>query len=352
MPSEDRDISVFKVAAMYTGAVIGAGFASGQEIMRFFTVYGNGGVWGVLLATLMLVYLGAVTLYLSVRFRTNNYISLVNRLTGPWMGKLIDVLSMIMLLAGLSVMLAGSGAVFSQYMGTATWPGVAALAVINCLVLAGGVTGVLRLNSLLVPVKIGAITVVSLLVILACANGAPPQEGHVHTPVAAGNWLFSSVLYVSYNMLLVVAVLTTLGDRISASSAIAGGVVGGLGLGAAMAVLLLAELNLFPAISTYQVPVLYMADIVGEMFKVPMAVLIWLAILTTAVANAHGLAARFATPGSMRYKLAGVGCTLLALPLARQDFDRLVGTLYPVLGYAGLLLMAVLLAAPLFKHKN
>ncbi|MCG8402031.1 MAG: GerAB/ArcD/ProY family transporter [Firmicutes bacterium] len=350
MPSDNRDISTFKVAAMYTGAVIGAGFASGQEIMRFFAVHGNGGVWGVLLAALLLAYLGAATLYLSVRFRTNNYISLVSRLTGPWVGKLIDALSIIMLLAGLSVMLAGSGAVCSQYMGTATWPGVAALAVINCLVLTGGVTGVLRLNSLLVPVKIIAITAISLLIILIGANDAPAQEGYVLTSAAADNWFFSSVLYVSYNMLLVVAVLTTLGDRISAPRAVAGGVAGGMGLGAAMAVLLLAELSLSPAITAYQVPVLYMADIMGEMFKLPVALLIWLAILTTAVANTHGLAARFATPGSMRYKLAGVGCTLLALPLARQDFDRLVGTLYPILGCAGLLLMVVLLAAPFIKR--
>ena len=32
---------------LYIGAVIGAGFASGQEIWRFFGLYGSGGCWSV-----------------------------------------------------------------------------------------------------------------------------------------------------------------------------------------------------------------------------------------------------------------------------------------------------------------
>lgn len=34
----------------YLGAVIGAGFASGQEIVQFFVVYGGSGIKGCILA--------------------------------------------------------------------------------------------------------------------------------------------------------------------------------------------------------------------------------------------------------------------------------------------------------------
>ena len=37
MPGEARNI--FKVACIYATSVIGAGFASGHEIMQFFSVY-------------------------------------------------------------------------------------------------------------------------------------------------------------------------------------------------------------------------------------------------------------------------------------------------------------------------
>lgn len=345
MPSYGQGVSVFKVAAMYVGAVIGAGFASGQEIMRFFTLYGRGGLWGAVLAAVLLAYLGAATLYLGARFGSGNYLALISRLTAPWVARVFDVLSITMLLAGLSVMLSGSGAVFSEYLHAPAWLGVALLLLINCLVLMEGMAGVLRFHSLLVPVKIAAIVIVSLLVIFLCPNLA--ADGTSPLRVSPVNWFCSGVLYVSYNMILVVAVLSTLGSRVTPRGAVAGGVVGGIALGTAIFVLLLAELKLYPAIAGYKVPVLFMAGEVGYALRVPVAILFWLAILTTAVANAHGLAARFAPPGSAKYKLAGVGCTLLALPLASLDFDRLVGTVYPAFGYAGLLLVLILMAGPL-----
>lgn len=352
MPAGGRGVPVFKIAAMYAGAVIGAGFASGQEIMQFFTVYGTGGLWAAAVAAFLLAYLGASTLYLAARSGSTNYLSLLSRLTTPRVAKVFDFISIIMLLAGLSVMLAGSGAVFKEYLGIPAWPGVVLLLLVNCLVLAGGMSGVLHFNSLLVPAKIAAIATVSILVLCL---GQGDMAGTAPAPLqSAPNWLLSGVLYVSYNMILVVAVLSTLGDRVTTGRALAGGVAGGAVLGAAILVVLLAELKLYPGITGYQVPLLFMAGEISNVLRVPVAILIWLAILTTAVANAHGLAARFAPPGSVKYKLAGVGCTLLALPMAGLDFDRLVGTVYPAFGYVGLLLIIILGAGPLVavRHKN
>ncbi len=347
MSETNSDISVFKIAAMYIGAVIGAGFASGQEIMQFFTVYGNKGLWGVGAATMLLAYLGGAVLFLSVKYGTGNYLLLINKLTSPWVAKIFDLLSMAMLLAGLSVMLSGSGAVFSEYLGIAAWPGVLFLLLIVGIVLAGGMAGVIKFNFVLVPLKIAAIVIISLLVLAFCATGGTPaEETSVRSSISTGNWYISGVLYVSYNMILVLAVLSTLGSRVTARRAVAGGVAGGAGLGIAAGLLVLAQLKLYPAIAAYKVPVLYMAGEIGDLFRIPVAVLIWLAILTTAVANAHGLAARFAPPGTVKYKLAGTGCALLALPLARLDFDRLVGTIYPLFGYAGLLMVLILLVNP------
>ena len=41
-------VTTFKVAATYIGTVIGAGFASGQEILQFFSVFGNMGILGLI----------------------------------------------------------------------------------------------------------------------------------------------------------------------------------------------------------------------------------------------------------------------------------------------------------------
>jgi uncharacterized membrane protein YkvI len=47
-----------KISTAYIGAVIGAGFASGQEIMQFFILHDGKGLTGAVLATLLFSYLG------------------------------------------------------------------------------------------------------------------------------------------------------------------------------------------------------------------------------------------------------------------------------------------------------
>jgi len=77
--SLSKQISVLKIAAMYMGAVIGAGFASGQEIMQFIIVHGRDGIKEVLLVTFLFCYLGAIILYLSKKLKTDNYLILINQ---------------------------------------------------------------------------------------------------------------------------------------------------------------------------------------------------------------------------------------------------------------------------------
>jgi uncharacterized membrane protein YkvI len=331
---------------MYIGSVIGAGFASGQEISQFFIVHGGNALREVILVTLLFSYLGASILYLAVKLKTNNYLSLINRLLGKKVGYFFDLLSMAMLLGGLSVMFSGSGAVFEEHLKIDAWLGIALVALINGVVMLKGLHGVLWINAILVPVKITAIFILCLLVIhTQNKTGCLPDPGQPVEKIFR-SWVWSGILYVSYNMMLVLAVLATLGKSISIPKAAAGGVIGGVGLGLTAGIMCLAGIALWPKILAYKVPTIYMAGMIHESIKLPIGLLIWLAILTTAVANTHGLAARIAAPGSIKYKLAGLCVTLLAIPLSLVDFDRLVNTIYPVFGYAGLVIIAALLLAP------
>ncbi|MEW6065637.1 MAG: hypothetical protein AB1538_10810, partial [Bacillota bacterium] len=69
---------LIRLVATYVGAVIGAGFASGQEILQFFILFGYQGLLGVLVATVLFAYLGAVVLYLSVKLRSGSYQELLS----------------------------------------------------------------------------------------------------------------------------------------------------------------------------------------------------------------------------------------------------------------------------------
>ncbi|MEG0620682.1 MAG: hypothetical protein RR477_06115, partial [Raoultibacter sp.] len=55
-----RTSMVIKLAGALVGTLIGSGFASGQEVMQFFTSYGLAGIIGCLVAMVLFGLLGAV----------------------------------------------------------------------------------------------------------------------------------------------------------------------------------------------------------------------------------------------------------------------------------------------------
>ncbi len=47
-----------KIGFAYVGVVVGAGFSTGQEVMKFFTHYGLYGYLGVIISGIMLAFFG------------------------------------------------------------------------------------------------------------------------------------------------------------------------------------------------------------------------------------------------------------------------------------------------------
>lgn len=336
-----------KVVTAYIGAVIGAGFASGQEIMQFFILHGSGGLLGVALATALFAYLGGLVMFLSIKMRSVNYREILSYLLGPRAGKIMDVLSLMMLLGGLSVMMAGSAAVFGEQFGLPARAGVWVVATLTSLVVLGGLEGVLTANVFLVPLKFLAVVVISLSALWGTGGLSGPIPAASPGEGVAGHWVLAGLLYVSYNMVVPVAVLSSLGRFVPLKLGVAGGVLGGLLLGLAVFLVALAGMANLPEVATYQIPLLYLAGRLGECFRWALGFLIWLAILTTAIADAHGFASRLAPEGGPRYRLFGIGACLLALPLSGLSFTGLVRLLFPLFGYAGLVLLICLLFVPL-----
>jgi uncharacterized membrane protein YkvI len=338
-----------KVVTMYIGSVIGAGFASGQEIMQFFVLHGLDGIKGLLLMSVLFAYLGGYVMYLCTSLRSASYKDVFIKLIGRQAGAVMDRLNLCILLGSLSVMMAGSAAVFKEQFGLPPAAGTVAVLCLTALVLLSGLEGVLAATVVLVPLKFVAVTGIALAVM--CLDGWLFQPVPVDTVPGgvAGNWLVSAFLYVSYNMVVPVAALSSLGRIVPRRLGIAGGITGGLLLGLAVSLVALALWQHLPDLYGYQIPMLYLAGRLGPGSRLLLALLIWLAILTTALAQAHGFASRLAAGSAAKYRIYGLGACLFALPLSAAGFSTMVRYLYPLFGGAGLILLLAIIAAPLAK---
>ncbi len=338
-----------EIAAVYMGAVIGAGFATGQEIYHFFARFGSIGLGGSVLAGLLFALYGSFILVMAVRHRCSNYGEFLNIIMGDRVARLFDIIGFLILFGGNGVMLAGSGAIFQEQLGFNPAHGIFLSLTFAALVVFKGLRGLLVANSVLVPAKfLCAVSVALVAIYLVGYNSATGMAGLDRYAEVFG----SSVLYVSYNLVIPLAVLSSLGRVATKKSALWGGMLGGLGLGIAAYLIASAEICFYPAVQEYQLPLLYIASRLNPFYGTVLSFLIWAAILTTLISNTHGMASRLAPYGGGGYRAIGFAALLSTLPFAKFEFAFLVRLLYPLFGYAGLIMLFYLTAGMIHELKE
>lgn len=343
---------IWYVATTFIGTVVGAGFASGQEILKFFSHFGPGGITGILLSSLLFSISGTLIMYLGSKLKASSFAEVVRHVCGKRFGPLMDFLLGLFLFGTLSVLLAGSGAVFFQQWGLPFWLGTGLTLFITVLTALFGLKGVIRANSLVVPLMLLFCLLVTLPAIsldrlqYSLIDFIPAGDG------AAPHWLLSALLYVSYNITLGTSVLAPISREISCrSSLLWGGILGGLGLGVLAMLINLAILCHYPAAAQFEVPSLFVAGHLTSIIQLIFSFILWAEIFTTIIGTVYGLAVRIAVMTRLNYTLITMVLMILALGLSQFGFAGLVGTIYPLFGYISLFFLAALLALPLFRRK-
>ncbi len=327
------------LALTYIGAVIGAGFASGQEIVTFFTRYGDFGLAGVALAAILFVISTYLILRISRRERTIGLTELINHVCGVWLGQAFSLVMAISLLGSLGVMLAGSGAILHDMLDIPYIVSVVMTAIAVAVIILSDLKGISTVNNFLVPVLIMITALISIQVMLAGSS-----QSFIPLPATTRPWWWSAILYVSLNIGLAIAVLAAGAQETSAHLPVA--VAGGGGLGVLASLLWGATYHRLADSLSAEIPMLALATSLSPQWKVIYAVGFWLAVITTAIACAYGTLQIIATWFGSRGWVALVGILVLASALTRLGFAKLVQWLYPAYGYGCLLFLVCLLLYP------
>jgi len=330
------------VIMAYLGAVIGAGFASGQEIVQFFVSYGEAGWQGAILAMLLFAGAGGLLLYTAHNLSSSNYQNILSQLLGKKLGGLVDFLLAIFLFLGISTMLSASGAVFYEHLYLPKLGGILSAYALVVIALMAGRKGLIYSYNLLVPLKIILLLLISGYVALFVEDISAQTGSVLFHPDGGKYWLLSSILYVAYNFSLAMVVLTEYQSVSNKSNGIKGAIEGGLLLGLLVILNYIALSKFLPTIMNYEVPMLYVAGQVSITAKHVYTLVLWVGILTTAIANAYGFAQRFSRFTNLNYKLCLLLCMTLALPLSMQSFSGLVNKIYPAFGVLGIVILIAL----------
>ncbi len=205
------------VAMLIIGTMIGAGFASGKEIVSFFGAVPN---LFIALITGTLVF-GCSLLFLFVGRRAKK--PDIGEVNGVVFGKLRPFADVFMLFNSVTVlgaMLAATDSLVAEFIDIRP-VGSLALGLMCAVLSVKGLKGVIKANAVLVPLMI--------VFLATCAIKAIDFPfGALSSPIRP----YSIILYVSMNMILGGSVLTTVNDlsprEIILSSAVAALVIAGL----------------------------------------------------------------------------------------------------------------------------
>lgn len=326
----------------YLGAVIGAGFASGQEIVQFFVGYGKPGFEGAILATFLFAVSGGMLLYTAHKQNMSKYQDILAYLLGKKAGSIVDFLLAIFLFLGISTMLSASGAVFYEHLYLPKYAGILLAYLMVVIALAAGKKGLIYSYNVLVPIKIILLLLIAGYVALFVSDVEVTAGPAYLYPQGQQTWPIASILYVAYNFSLAMVVLSEYQNVSSKQDGIKGAIEGGLLLGLLVVVNYCALSKFLPTVMQYQVPMLYVAGHISPAAKYVYTLVLWMGILTTAIANAYGFAQRFSRFTGLSYSLCLVLCMTLALPVSTQSFSGLVNKIYPAFGLLGVLILIAL----------
>ncbi len=324
------------VAATYIGAVVGAGFASGSEILHFFNYHGPQGLFGVILAAGGFALVGYCILESVRAAGARNYRDFLNTVFGPHLTVILDGILTFYLAGGLAVVLAGGGAVFYQQWNLPYNLGVWVMAAGVTAVVLGGAGGVLSANLVLVPMLLMVVVATGVMALRGARLSDLVSLAGGELPLPSGGWALSALLYVAYNSLLALGILASTGRELSGRRAsMLAGFLGGLGLGACGLLIALANHYHFQAVKTLPVPMLFIASVWGKHMAQVYSFALLVAMLTTGITNAYSLGRRLAGDRGNARLWAGA-TVLFVTPFARLGFTTLIRTVYPLMGYLGL----------------
>lgn len=360
MPMEAWEIlrknRMVDLAASYVGAVVGAGFASGQEHVHFFSpmrfqlktgAFPLGS--GVVLAGGLFALFGAALGELVFRYQTSSSQDFLKHLL-PWpLCVIYDGLMTSFIFWSLSIMLAGSGALFEQSMGLSSTTGILLTAVFTILATSAGIDGLLVVNLIMSPFMVIMPIVVAILSIWKRVQGflLPASTGGfrgVLVLALTSSWAFSALLYVSYNVLLAVGVFASMGRDIpDSSTARRGGILGGIALMFFLVAIQSVLVTYGKLMVGEELPMLKAASYHGLLIARGYSLSLWFAMVTTSVCSVFALSQRLGKhfPASKLSLITAI--TVVAGLPAQLGFAKLVGVVYPLIGYAGLPILGSIL---------
>lgn len=326
--------NINKVIMVIMGTLIGAGFASGREIYLFFMMYGKLGQIGIVVSG---IFTGLI-IYLVLRKvkekQVENYSDLLQKINpkNKRVNKYINIIVNSFLLISFYIMIAGFSAYMEQTYKFPTYLSSILFVIFCYIVFRKSLQGMMRINSYLVPFLL-------FLILYLGIKNIPyliESKALIEIPTKQTGFLISSLLYASYNSIILIPVLVTIRKYISSQKQIN---LISIFSGLLMIILSFAIYGLLLKgqffIENLELPLIQITQEFGKIFQYIYGFVIIVSIFTSAISAGYSFLENV-SKDKKDYKRNLILMSIIGVLVSNIGFSNLVQVLYPLFGLLGL----------------
>ena len=340
-----------KMGSAFIGIIVGAGFASGQEILQYFTSFGIMGIFAAFISTVLFAYLGMNLTRLGSRMQQPSHKEVIYGISGKILGIIVDYIIIFTLFGVGVVMIAGAGSIFSQQFDLPAALGSTIMTVLVILTIMLNVEKVIAIIGGITPFLILTVILLTIYSLTTMDSSFAALEPIATEKLSAvSNWFLSGLNYASFNIAVGASMAIVMGstekdEKIAAR----GGLFGGIGLGVLIILSHLAIFSKIDSVGDAEMPMLQIANDISPALGFFMSIILFAMIYNTAVGMIYAFSARFIPSGTPKFKIFVVIVGIVSFILSFVGFTKLVNEFYPIVGYLGFFLVAALIYADIKK---
>lgn len=308
----------------------------GQEIYSFFYSYGIMGLFGIVISGLFLGIIIYKTMIISKKYSLNSYNELLNKIIKKEIiKKIIKIIINVFLISSFYIMVAGFAAYFHQEYNINKIIGSLFLIILCYMTFNRNVEKIIQINTILVPI------IIVIFIIFGINNLSNIEENIINYEKINFNWILSAIIYTSYNTITLIGLAGVMNKYLRNKKdcflvALFTTVI-------IMALAILIYLLLVNVDIKVEIPMLYVANKFGGIYKYLYSLTILIAIFTTAVSNGYSFLENISKGNKKIYKNINLLMCIIGTPISLLGFANLVNIIYPIFGIVGLIQISYIL---------
>ncbi len=332
----------FIISGVFISSLVGAGFASGSEILFYFSRYGAKGLIGIISACILFGILQYLII-LHTNKKNCSFDDYLNIIMDKKKAMVISFVAYAFMLMIFSAMLSGFGEMCFEMFGINKLYGVIIMIVCSYFILSGGYSLFVRAESILSLVIVLSIIISAGYILLF-------RERNVAVFSVTNNFAASSLSYVSYNILTTSAVLCVLGKNSDRKTILLSSVVTAVTLTLIMTAMWYIICLYSGMIELGEIPFLTICMRQSKFIGYFYSISIFISMLTTAVSNGYILRNKLNLYTDAKKSLFTVLIT--GFVLSSFNFSFIVDKLYRIAGIVSIVLIYYIIKYTIQKNNK